>query len=269
MSPLSVVVQLLRHFLKEARLMEFLDLMSISHRDMEILNPSSPEKIIKLGKMLGLKEGSRVIDFGCGCAEPLALWAEQFGITGVGIDICKDFCDRATKKLALKGLSGRIEIVCASGADYQFEEAAFDAATCIGATFVFGGYRQTIQAMRRAVKKTGRLGIGETYWLYDQVPPDYAQQQTSTLTERELLKITRDEGFELEYVIRASGDDWARYASDNWHGLVRWLEENPTHPDRGQVFRHFRTSQDDELLLQHRYMGWAMYCLAPGKPLSV
>ncbi len=80
--------------------MEFFDLMSISHRYMEILNPSTPEKIIKLGKLLKLNKGSRVIDFGCGCAEPLTLWAEEFGITGIGIDICQDFCDRAGKKLA-------------------------------------------------------------------------------------------------------------------------------------------------------------------------
>ncbi len=36
--------------------MEFLDIMSIAHRYMEILNPSTPEKIIKLGKLLKLKK---------------------------------------------------------------------------------------------------------------------------------------------------------------------------------------------------------------------
>ena len=78
--------------------MEFFDLMSISHRYMEILNPSTPEKIIKLGKLLKLKKGNRVIDFGCGCAEPLTLWAEEFGITGIGIDISEDFCDTGQEK---------------------------------------------------------------------------------------------------------------------------------------------------------------------------
>ena len=76
--------------------MEFFDLMSISHRYMEILNPSTSEKIIKLGKLLELKKGNRVIDFGCGCAEPLTLWAEEFGIIGIGIDISKDFYPRST-----------------------------------------------------------------------------------------------------------------------------------------------------------------------------
>jgi ubiquinone/menaquinone biosynthesis C-methylase UbiE len=239
--------------------------MGISHRYMEILNPSTPEKIIKLGKLLKLKKGSRVIDFGCGCAESLTLWAEEFGITGIGIDISKDFCDRARDKLTKRGLSDQIEIVCSPAADYVFEEGAFDAATCIGSTFAFGGFQQTIQAMKRAVHQNGRLGIGETHWLSNQVHPEYAQKQTTTHTEPELVQFTRNEGFELEYIIRSSRDDWDRYISDSWYGLIRWLEENPNHPDREQVFKHFRTDQDDYLQFQSQYMGWAMYCLAPLK----
>lgn len=245
--------------------MDFFDIMGISHRYMEILDPSTPEKIIKLGKQLQLKKGSRIIDFGCGCAEPLALWAKEFGITGVGIDISEDFCDRARKKLAAKGLSGQIEIVCSPAADYIFEEGSFDAATCIGATFVFGGYQQTIQTMKKAIRQNGRLGIGETHWLNNQVDPKYAQEQTTTYAEPELAQFTRDEGFELEYIIRASADDWDRYMSDNWYGLIRWLEENPTHPDYEQVFKHLRSDQDSYLQFQRQYMGWAMYCLAPTK----
>jgi len=243
--------------------MDFFEIMDIAHRYMEILNPSSSEKIIKLGKLLKLKKGDKVIDFGCGCAEPLILWAEEFGIDGIGIDLSKEFCDRARRKLAMRGLSDRIEIVCSPAADYVFEKGAFDAATCIGATFVFGGYQQTIQALKQAVRQNGRLGIGETHWLSNQVHPEYVQKQLTTHTEPELVKFTRDEGYELEYIIRSSYDDWDRYISDTWYALIRWLEENPDHPDRKQVFEHFRSDQDDYLQFQRQYMGWAMYCLAP------
>ena len=232
---------------------------------MEILNPSTPEKIIHLGKLLKLKKGSRVIDFGCGCGESLTLWAEKFGITGIGIDISRDFCDRARDKLLKRGLSGQIEIVCSPATDYIFEEEAFDAATCIGATFAFGGFQQTIQAMKRAVHHNGRLGIGETHWLSSHVNPEYAQKQATTHTEPELAQFIRREGFELEYIIRSSRDDWDRYVSDSWYGLLRWLEENPKHPDHEQVFKYFRADQDDYLQFQSQYMGWAMYCLAPLK----
>ncbi len=243
--------------------MDFLDLMGISHQHMEILNPSTPEKIIKLGKMLGMKEGSRVIDFGSGCAEPLALWATEFGIRGIGVDISADFCRRAREKLAARGLSDRIEIVHVAGAEYTFEPGTFDAATCIGATFVFGGYRPTVQAMRRAIGPHGRLGVGEVYWSGDAVPPEYAQRETACHTEWQLLQMTREEGFELEYVSRASPDDWDRYLSDNWHALLQWLEAHPGHPDRDQVFRHLRSDQDDYLRYQRKCMGWATWVLKP------
>jgi cyclopropane fatty-acyl-phospholipid synthase-like methyltransferase len=231
---------------------------------MELLNPSTTEKIIKLGQMLRLKEGSRIIDFGCGCAEPLALWAEKFGIVGTGIDISEDFCDRARKKLTARGLSDRIEIVCCRGADYVFDKGTFDAATCIGATFIFGGYRETIQALKCAVKANGRLGIGETYWQTDQVPPEYARKEMGTHSEPELLQMTHDEGFDLEYVVRVSQDDWDRYYSDNWHGLIRWLEDNPAHPDRRQVLEHLHSDQEGYIRFMRKYMGWAMYALTPG-----
>ncbi len=44
-----------------------------------------------------------------------------------------------------------IEIVCSNGADYKFKEGVFDAATCIGATFIFGSYQKTIQAIKGAI----------------------------------------------------------------------------------------------------------------------
>jgi ubiquinone/menaquinone biosynthesis C-methylase UbiE len=243
--------------------MEFFDLMSISHRDMELLNPSTPEKILKLGKILGMKEGARVIDYGSGCAEPLALWGKEYGITGVGVDISPDFCARAAKKLSAEGLSDRIEIVCGKGADYPLEEGRFDVATCIGATFIFGGYRETVQALKRAIHSEGRLGIGEVC-VSETVPPEYAQNEFNARTETELLRVTREEGFEIQYVIRASRDEWDRYYSDNWDALLRWLEENPSHPDRQQVFEHLRHSQDEYFRYERPYLGWAMYVLKPG-----
>jgi ubiquinone/menaquinone biosynthesis C-methylase UbiE len=140
--------------------MEFLDLMTISERYMELVNPSTPEKIINFGKYLRLHKSSRVIDFGCGYAESLVLWAKHYGIVGIGVDAREHACERAKRKVSEKGLSDRIKIICAKGEDYEFEEQAFDAATCIGASFIWGGYGPTICAMSRAICAGVRLGIG-------------------------------------------------------------------------------------------------------------
>jgi len=65
----------------EAWIMEFFDLMSISHRYMEILDPSTPEKSLNLANYLNWKKGAGSSNFGCGCAEPLTLWAKEFRTT--------------------------------------------------------------------------------------------------------------------------------------------------------------------------------------------
>jgi len=75
--------------------------------------------------------------------------------------------------------------------------------------------------------------------------------------------MAREEGFDIEYVIRASHDDWDRYESDNWYGLIRWLEDNPSHPSRHEVIAHLHRTQDEYLRYGREFCGWAMYALAP------
>jgi ubiquinone/menaquinone biosynthesis C-methylase UbiE len=243
--------------------MKFFDLVNISERYLDLASPISPAKVVELGKYLRLREGSRVIDFACGYAEALILWAERFGIVGTGVEVREQACQRARAKVAERGLCDRVEIVCAQAAGHPFEEQTFDAATCMGASFVFGGYRQTVCALRRAIHATGRLGIGEPYWRRDSVPPEIVAQETSIHGEHSLVQIARAEGFDFEYVIRASQDDWDTYAAGNWHGLVRWIEEHPEHPEREAVIEHLHEIQDEYLGYGREYVGWAMYVLAP------
>jgi len=244
--------------------MNFFDLVDISEKYMELINPSSPEKIVRLGKFLRFEPGKRVVDFGCGMAEPLVLWAKDYGISGIGIDVRREACDRAREKIKENKLDDKLEIICMKGAEFKPDKADFDVATCIGASFVFGGFRETIQAMKKLIVPGGRMGIGEPYWLSSQVPNEYVRLESNIHSEYELLHIVREEGFEIEYVIRASHDDWDTYESDNWYGLVRWLEDNPDHPERHEVINHFHTYQVRYFKYGREFLGWAMYALAPG-----
>ena len=243
--------------------MHFYDLYTIAERNLELINPTSPEKIVTLGKYLRLNENSRIIDYGCGYAEPLILWAENFGIQGVGIEVREPVCERAVKKLKDRGLDDRIEIVCAKGAEYKFEAHSFDVATCIGASFIWDGYESTVKALKKAVKKDGRIGIGEPYWASSNVPPEYAKQLSVILSEYDLLRIARAEGYDVEYIVRANLDEWDRYEAENYHGLVQWIEENPDHPEFEEVVAWLHKTQDDYFKYGREYLGWAMYALAP------
>jgi SAM-dependent methyltransferase len=242
---------------------KFLELKDIAERYMELINPTSPEKIIKAGQIAGLKTGVEVIDFGCGFAEPLILWAERFGISGVGIDIRPYACQRAQNKVAGRELTNRLEIVCADAAQYRFTPHQYDVAACIGATFIWGTFGDAVHAMKEAIRPQGRLVIGEVHWLTDNVPEDFRSQQTEVTAESELLKMARDEGFDFEYVLHSNHDEWDRYEADNWYGLLRWIEENPDHPERQQVIDHLHESQDEYTRYGRMYFGWAIYVLCP------
>lgn len=45
--------------------------------------------------------------------------------------------------------------------------------------------------------------------------------------------------------------------------MIRWIEEDPAHPQRAELIAHLHKIQDDYLGLGREYMGWAMYVLAP------
>jgi SAM-dependent methyltransferase len=241
--------------------MKFLDLKDISERDMELINPTSPAKILAAGRAAGLKPSSRVIEFGCGYGEVLALWAAQFGISGQGIEVRSKACERARQKMIVRALADRIEIVCGDGATTPVEAGAYDVAACIGASFIWDGFRPALQHMKPALRAGGRIVIGELYWRTAQVPPEFSRGEPTVPTEFELLQIIWGEGLDLEFVVRSSQDDWDRYEAADWQGLVRWLEENPGHRDRGEVIEHLRQSQDEYLRYGREYFGWAIYVL--------
>ena len=241
--------------------MNFLDLKDIAERDMELVNPTSAEKVLTVGRVLGLNAASRVIDFGSGYAEMLTLWAEAFGIAGDGVEIRPLACERARRKLAERGLAERIHIHCQSAADYAFTPHSYDVATCLGASFIWGGYSPAVRHLLTAIRPGGYIILGEPYWRTSSIPPDYARAEATIYTEYELLQMTRQAGLDLVTVVRASHDDWDRYESGNWAGLARWLAENPTHPERDQVLDHLRSSQDEYTRLAREYFGWAMLVL--------
>ena len=57
----------------------------------EIQNPTSEEKLLLLGRRLGLGTDSRVLDIASGRGGPAVLLASEFGCTWHGIEISPDF----------------------------------------------------------------------------------------------------------------------------------------------------------------------------------
>lgn len=243
--------------------MNFLDLKTISERYLELINPTSPEKILAAGRVADLQPGQHVIEFGCGYAAPLALWAQAYGITGVGVDIRPAVCERARTLLSAKGLADKVEVICANAATFAFEPAAFDVAACIGATFIWPNcLSDALYAMRRAIKPGGHVIIGEVFWNDPHlVSPEILAREKSIGPEMDIYAKARAAGFEVIYVLHSNTDEWDHYNAENWRGLSDWLDENPDHPDYAQALAHLREDQDNYAAYERQHLGWALYVM--------
>jgi SAM-dependent methyltransferase len=187
-------------------LLQLVDLLELADLDQKT-SYATPLKLVALGKTMGLNGNTRVIDFGCAKAKALILWARYFRITGVGIELSERFCQEASARIAERGLSDQLLIVCHDGATYPYEPGSYDVACNIGASEIWGGFRPTLQALKRAIRPGGRIVIGEPYYSTKDLPQELVDFEGQWHTEVELLDIIHEEGCELRHILRASSDD--------------------------------------------------------------
>lgn len=244
--------------------MDFFELQDIAETNIEIFSPCSAERILELGSYLKLDDSSRVIDFGCGTGELLAIWGRKLGVSGIGIDIRVSCIERAEAKISSLRLNDQIDIIHGRVSDYSLDDSSFDIAICLTSSYTWGGFAQSLASMKKAIKPGGKVVIGEPHWLSDRVKIDISSKEPF-FTERELLKIARQQGFDFEFMFRASRDDLDAYESRLWRGYIDWLETNPDHPDKGHVIEHLHKIQNNYFEFDRDNFGWAIYVLKPVK----
>jgi len=241
--------------------MDYFELVKMSTQNLEVTSPAAPDKLRTIGQNLKLNPDMRVIDFGCGYGRSLALWSEDFGVSGLGVEIHPYLCKKAAGRMDQSGLSHQIKIVCCNPLDYQPEEKAYDIAICLGASFIWGGYQHAIQQMKKSLTSKGKIVIGEPYYKKEDVPEELVKFEGDLNNEFELMGFTREEGFDVEFVLHASRDDWDRYVSAGWYGLLQWIDSNPDHPERKYVIDYLHKKQEMYFRYQREYEGWVMYIL--------
>ena len=135
----------------------------VVERDHEIQDPTTPEKIRLLGEYLRLTGESRVLDIACGKGGPALILAATYGCRVHGVEIRPAFAEAARARAAALGLESLIQVQTADASGLQFEPETWDAALCLGASFVWGTIADAAAALLPLVAGNGRaleLGIG-------------------------------------------------------------------------------------------------------------
>lgn len=110
------------------------------------------EEVLRLGYELGLNENSRVLDLCCGYGTVLKVWSEAFGISGVGVDICKDFIHIGKKRLKESGIDS-IKLLHKDVTKYK-DDTKYDVVIC---SETIESIENTFQLGEKFLKKGGTL----------------------------------------------------------------------------------------------------------------
>jgi methyltransferase family protein len=226
----------------------------------ELMNPTSADKIRLLGERLGLGPESHVLDIASGHCGPALVLAREFGCRLTCVERAPEFVAAARERIEEAELQHRIELVEADAA--TFEPGRYDAALCLGATFVYGGLVPTLERLRAVAPI---LGVGEPYWRTWPLPPEPDSNADSRTDEEDWLPLAEtveraeSTGVRVLSFIASSEDDWDRYESVHWQTLDRWLAANPDHPQAEEFRGRGAADRDRYLRWERAVMGWAIF----------
>lgn len=225
----------------------------------DIQNPTSPDKIRLLGERLALRPDSHVLDVASGRGGPALLLAQAYGCRVTCVEASEDFVRAAHARVSAAGLQHRIEVIHADAREYPLAAATYDAALCLGASFVWGGLESTIAHLLPAVRPEGFVVVGEPYWrtwpLPDHVRPVDGENFTALA---ETTTRFESSGVELVTAIVSSEDDCDRYETLRWLTLDAWLRDHPDDPDAASFAEMGRRDKARYLTWQRDNLGWAI-----------
>ena len=220
----------------------------------ELQNPASADKIRLLGELLGLEPGSHVLDVASGRGGPALVLAREFGCRLTCVERSREFLSGARERAAEAGLEERIELVESDAA--AFEPGRYEAALCLGASFVYGGLVPTLERLSAAAPV---VAVGEPYWRSWPLPPEAEPEEDEDwLPLHETIERAESTGVRVVSLIASSEDDWDRYESLHWQTLDGWLEANPEHPQAEEFRARGAAQRDRYLRWQRASLGWAI-----------
>jgi SAM-dependent methyltransferase len=218
----------------------------------EIQNPTSAEKIRLLGERLGLGPSSRVLDIASGKGGPARILAGEFGCRITCVEQAPEFASVARERAG-----DLIEVVEADAKDFPIEPG-YDAALCLGASFVSGGFFETLTALAPAAPL---VAVGEPYWRTWPLPRDFEpdEDEKEWVSLADTVKRAEWAGVRVVSLIDSSPDDWDRYETLQWLALDDWLAANPDDPQaeefRGRGYRN----RERYVRSMRDLLGWAIF----------
>ena len=225
----------------------------VESRHHEVQNPTSPEKIRRLGELLELGPESSGLDVAAGKGGPARILADAFGCRITCVENAPEFAAVARERA-----TDLIEVVEADAKDFEIEPGAYAAALCLGASFAYGGLVETLNRLKPAAPF---VAVGEPYWRAWPLPADVELKEgwEDFLPLPETVARFESAGVRVVSLIDSSLDDWDRYETLHWLALDDWLAANPSDPDADEFRERGRRYREQYVRWQRDLLGWAIF----------
>jgi len=235
---------------------------AITHADHVVCNPASSERLDELVGLLDLAPGARAWEAACGKGELLVRLAERYEIHGLGVDISPYELRVARDRAAARVPAADLQLVEGDAAAHPAEPASADLAACLGASWIWGGHRGTLRALREAARPGGLVLVGEPYWRHAPDPAFLAAagveaDDFSTLHGN--ATIGAEEGLTLLYVLPSTEADWDRYEMLQLRAAEGYAGTHADDPDVPELLQRARTGAETYLRWGRDTLGWAIY----------
>ena len=125
------------------------------------LHPGGLTLTERLGDLMGLGPGQRVLDVAAGSGASALFLAERFGCHVTGIDYGAESVALANKAAADAGLAERVNFRQADAEGLPFEDSSFDALICECAFCTFPDKPTAAAEMTRVLRPEGQLGLSD------------------------------------------------------------------------------------------------------------
>jgi len=228
-----------------------------------LCNPINKEKFEKFCSLLKLNRGARVLDIGCGKGEFLIRLAELYDISGVGVDLSPYFVKEFLEKYQKRIPKSDIKILEMDGADYKPETLEFfDLTMCIGASWIYNGYRGTIQTLKKMTKSGGLIVVGEPFWLKEPCEEYLKAEELKREeigTHQDNVKVGEEEGLTCLYTMVSNHDDWDHYETLQWWAVDDYVRANPDDEDILELLGRKSRDKENYLCWGRDALGWAIY----------
>ncbi len=243
--------------------MDIWKFFDITHREHVVCNPTSEEKLTWLVRLLRLPTDAQVVDIACGKGELLIRLAEAYGARGEGIDISPFFIAEAQRRLAARAPGASVTFTETDGSAFEPDEPhSLDLASCLGASWVFGGHAATLDALAGMVKPGGWVVTGEPYWLRE---PAEEYLEASGVARDDFgshasnAQAGERRGLDLVQTVVSSQDDWDRYEGLQWYATDEYARDHPDDPDLAELVERVGKAKAAYLHWGRDTLGWAIY----------